>query len=201
MHALLQPTSLSFPSRSHLSVPSVSSMTPSEEHFNQDGGLKVPDWWTDEMRRQGGKSNLHQSLTAQIMTCILSSAWQLLTQCDNACKCSLDQKCDLGECVCRILSDGHLQLTQSTFPSTAVRNTPLLYFSTSKFGVNLQLMSAEHVYTKRRVAWARDYLIGLEPRRKGSKFTNDFYSRLCQCCIFQSQDYLWLSHRGLYGKC
>ena len=36
----------SFPSRSHLSIPSVSSMTPSEERFNQDGGLEVPDWWT-----------------------------------------------------------------------------------------------------------------------------------------------------------
>ena len=49
--------------------------------------------------------SIWQSLTTQIMMCILSSAWQLLTQCDNACtECSLDQKCDLGECVCCILS-------------------------------------------------------------------------------------------------
>ena len=28
-------------------------MTPSEDHFNQEGGLKVPGCWTAVMRRQG----------------------------------------------------------------------------------------------------------------------------------------------------
>ena len=28
-------------------------MTPSEEHFNRDGGLEVPGCWTAVMRRQG----------------------------------------------------------------------------------------------------------------------------------------------------
>ena len=32
---------------------------PSEEHFNQDGGLEVPHCWTTVMRRQGGRSNPH----------------------------------------------------------------------------------------------------------------------------------------------
>ena len=34
-------------------------MTPSEECFNQDGGLEVPDCWTAVMRRQGGMSYPH----------------------------------------------------------------------------------------------------------------------------------------------
>ena len=39
-------------------------MTPSEKHFNQDGGLEVPACWTAVMRRQGGRSNPHQPLTS-----------------------------------------------------------------------------------------------------------------------------------------
>ena len=34
-------------------------MTPSEECFNRDGGLEVPDYWTTVMRRHGGRSNPH----------------------------------------------------------------------------------------------------------------------------------------------
>ena len=34
-------------------------MTPSEECFNQDGGLEVPGCWIALMRRQGGRSNPH----------------------------------------------------------------------------------------------------------------------------------------------
>ena len=39
-------------------------MTPSEERFNRDGGLEVPGCWIAVMRRQGGRSNPHQSLTS-----------------------------------------------------------------------------------------------------------------------------------------
>ena len=39
-------------------------MTPSEERFNQDGGLKVPGCWITVMRRQGERSNPHQPLTS-----------------------------------------------------------------------------------------------------------------------------------------
>ena len=39
-------------------------MTPSEERFNRDGGIEVPGCWTAVMRMQGGRSNLHQSLTS-----------------------------------------------------------------------------------------------------------------------------------------
>ena len=39
-------------------------MTPSEEHFNRDGGMEVPDCWTTVMRRQGGRNNAHQHLTS-----------------------------------------------------------------------------------------------------------------------------------------
>ena len=42
-------------------------MTPSEEHFNRDGGLEVPGCWTTVMRRQGGMSNPHQPLTSNDM--------------------------------------------------------------------------------------------------------------------------------------
>ena len=38
-------------------------MTPSEEHFNWDGGLEVPGCWTAVIRSQGGRSNPHQPLT------------------------------------------------------------------------------------------------------------------------------------------
>ena len=40
-------------------------MTPSEECFNQNGGLEVPGCWTSVMRRQGGRNNpYHQPLTS-----------------------------------------------------------------------------------------------------------------------------------------
>ena len=39
-------------------------MTPPEERFNRDGGLKVPGSWTAVMRRQGGRSNPHRPLTS-----------------------------------------------------------------------------------------------------------------------------------------
>ena len=41
-------------------------MTPSEERFNQDGGLEVPDSWITVMR-QGGRSNPHRPLTSNDM--------------------------------------------------------------------------------------------------------------------------------------
>ena len=39
-------------------------MTPSEERFNQDGGLEVPGCWIAVMRRQEGRSNPHRPLTS-----------------------------------------------------------------------------------------------------------------------------------------
>ena len=39
-------------------------MTPSEEHFNRDGGLEVPGCWTAVMKRQGGRRVPHRSLTS-----------------------------------------------------------------------------------------------------------------------------------------
>ena len=42
-------------------------MTPSEEHFNWDGGLEVPGCWIAVMRRQGGRGNPHQPLTSNNM--------------------------------------------------------------------------------------------------------------------------------------
>ena len=35
-----------------------SQMIPTEERFNQDGGLEVPGCWTTVTRRQEGKTNL-----------------------------------------------------------------------------------------------------------------------------------------------
>ena len=48
-------------------------MTPSEEHYNWNGGLEVPGCWTTVMRKQGGRSNPHRLWPP--MTRILSSPW------------------------------------------------------------------------------------------------------------------------------
>ena len=42
-------------------------MTPSEEHFNRNGGLEVPGCWTTVMRKQGGRSNPYRPLTSNDM--------------------------------------------------------------------------------------------------------------------------------------
>ena len=39
-------------------------MTPSEERFNRDGGLKVPGCWIAVMRKQGQRSNSNRPLTS-----------------------------------------------------------------------------------------------------------------------------------------
>ena len=35
-----------------------------QEGFNRDGGLEVPGYWNNVMRRQGGRSNPHRPLTS-----------------------------------------------------------------------------------------------------------------------------------------
>ena len=60
-------------------------MTPVEERFNRDGGLEVPGCWTAVMRRQGGRSNLHQRLLPYRLIILRTSVKEVITNAHQSC--------------------------------------------------------------------------------------------------------------------